>query len=213
MSVSVVVLSCDAYSKYWDWFFLLKKKYWRDCPYPTYLVTESNECDHCKTITINSPIWTKRFRESLEQISDDYIILMLDDYFIRKPVDQKRIDKCLDNMRFIECDPIVWNFEKNYRAGYTFGSPEGWIRQKNRQTYLNSTQPSLWNRERLIRRLQKDQTPWEWELTIVNSHYDHYINNEDFIIDNGYLTGQEFGIKQGQITTECTSFLRSEGLL
>jgi hypothetical protein len=138
---------------------------------------------------------------------------MLEDYFIRKLVDQKRIDKCFDYMRYEEYDPIVWNFEKNYRDAYVKFCPDDWLRQKNRQVYLNSTQPSIWHRERLMKRLVRDKSAWEWELTVVNSDHDHFINNGSTIIDNGYIHGQEFGIKQGQMTNECRSFLRSEALL
>jgi hypothetical protein len=213
MNASLVVLSCDEYSKYWDYFFALKEKYWKDCPYPTYLVTESKTCPHCETINIDSPIWTKRFREALNQLDTTHDLVMLEDYFIRKPVNQKRIDKCFDYMSYEEYDPIVWNFEKNYRDAYVQYCPRGWVRQKNRQVYLNSTQPSIWHRERLISRLIHDQTPWEWELTSVNSDYDHYINIGSTIIDNGYIHGQPFGIVQGKMTDECNQFLRKEGLI
>lgn len=211
-NASLLVLSSDNYSQYWDWFFACKNKYWSDCPYPTYLVTESKECTHCKTININSHIWTKRFRDALMQLESDYIILMLDDYFIRQPVNQSRINQCFDYM-LLHYDPITWNFEKNYRDAYTKFCPRGWVRQKDHQVYLNSTQPSIWHRERLIERLLEDKNPWEWELTIVNSPYDHYINTGAQIIDNGYRYGQEFGVKQGKLTDECVNFLKKEKLL
>ncbi len=53
MNVSIVVLSCDIYSVFWDWFFACKKRYWKDCRYPTYLVTETKTCKYCQTININ----------------------------------------------------------------------------------------------------------------------------------------------------------------
>lgn len=213
MNVSIVVLTCDIYSVFWDWFFACKKKYWKNCPYTTYLVTETKTCRYCQTINVNSPIWTKRFRESLKQINSEYVIVLLEDYFIRQPVNQEIINQCLQYMEG-DYDPIVWNFEHNYRKSSTLGMPPHWLNQYNRQVYLNSSQPSLWHRKRLIDRLKKDQDPWEWELTIVNSPYDHFIyNDENYIIDNGYRHGQEFGVKQGKLTDECVKFLKCEGLL
>lgn len=211
--VAVVVLSCDKYSEYWSNFFKLKKKYWKDCPYPTYLVTETKKTRSAKTINVDSPIWTKRFREALKQIPEDYVIVLLEDYFIRQPVDQTRINSVVD---FIEHQPnvTVFNFEQNYRgAEDIFYDIPGWKKQKNHQVYLNSTQPSLWNKALLLRSLKEDQDPWSWELTKVDSPQDYLINTGDLIIDNGYRYGQPFGVVKGKMSDECTSFLRSEGLI
>lgn len=213
MKVDVVVLSCDKYSQYWDKFFKLKRKYWKDCPYDTYLVTETKKRHATKMINVDSPIWTKRFREALEKLDSDYVIVLLEDYFIRSKVLQDRIEQCLEYMKG-DYDPIVWNFEHNYRKSSGLGMPSGWLNQYNRQVYLNSTQPSLWHRKRLIERLQKDQNPWEWELTIVDSHYDHFIDNHHaYTIDVGYRYGQPFGVVQGELTEEAREFLMKEGLL
>jgi len=211
-SFCTVILSCDAYKDYWKYFFACAKKYGL-YDNNMYLVTETEQCKECETININSPIWTKRFREALSQLETSHLLVMLEDYFIRQPVDNDRISDCFKHMYFGLLDPIVWNFEKNYRDAYHKFCPDGWARQKDRQVYLNSTQPSIWHRERLISRLIKDQTPWEWELTVVNSHYDHYINTSDYIIDVGYEHGKPFGVTQGKLTKECESFFKSEGLL
>ena len=40
---AVVVSSCDAYSDAWKPFFKLFFKYWSDCPFPIYLVTNTRE--------------------------------------------------------------------------------------------------------------------------------------------------------------------------
>lgn len=209
MNASVVVLSCDEYSQYWDWFFALKNKYWKDCPYKTYLITETKTCSHCETININSEIWSERVRKGLSKIRrSPYVLIMLEDYFIRQSVDQNRIDEAY---KLLNSDVATLNFEQNYRPVPI--ERNGWGLQRNNQVYLNSTQPSLWRKVTLINRLKENLNPWEWELKIIDSTYEHWINTGDLIIDNGYRYGKEFGIKQGKMTEECASFLRSEGLL
>lgn len=211
MNVSVIVLSCDIYSVYWDWFFACKNKYWKNCPYQTFLVTETKRCRYCQTINVNSPIWTKRFREALKQIETDYVIVMLEDYFIRKKVDQSRISTLIAYGNLIE-DVAVFNFEKSYRENEK-QILKDWAIQKQGQVYLNSTQPSWWLKDKLLEQLQMDQDPWEWELTVINNRYKYLINTADYIIDNGYRHDREFGVKQGKLTDECREFLKSEGLL
>ena len=111
-------------------------------------------------------------------------------------------------------DTICYNFEKEYRDPAL--KLKEWDIQKNNQVYLNSCQPTIWSREKLIERLQEDKNPQEWETTKVDSPYIHYINNQDYIIDIGYRhqplnTG--WGITRGKLTEECKKFLESEGLL
>lgn len=211
MSVSIVVLSCDERAKYWDIFFKLKSRYWKECPYPIYLVSESLKHRRYRTININSPIWTKRFREALKQVDEDYVIILLEDYFLRQIVDQERLSTVT---KIITQNPNIatFNFERNYREALPCAF-DGWLKQKNNQVYLNSTQPSIWNKQILMDRLREDQDPWQWELTVVNSPYDHLINTGNPIINNGYQHGKPFGIMKGEMTEECISFLRSKRLL
>ena len=91
----VLVLSCDSYSDTWKIFYDLKSKYWKDCPYDTYLVTETKDCDYFKTIKTTGA-WTKRVREALIKLDSDFILVMLDDFFIRDYVDQERIDNLIN---------------------------------------------------------------------------------------------------------------------
>ena len=43
--MSILVLSCDKYKYAWDDFFNLRDIFWPDCPYPWYVVTESEDYD------------------------------------------------------------------------------------------------------------------------------------------------------------------------
>ena len=209
--MKLVVLSCDKYEPCWEPFFILLEKYYHNHP-KVYLITETKNCPYCETINIDSDVWTERFREALKQIDDDEVLVMLDDFFIRDYVNEERIKqaerliKTLDNV-------ACFNFEKKYRKG--MDDSADWGIQFNNQIYLNSCQPSIWNRKILIDRLQKNQTAQEWELTTINSSYIHYINNKDFIIDIGYRHQDlsiGFGITRGKLSKECLDFLKKEGL-
>ena len=206
MNYSIIVLSCDKYDTCWQPFFALLDKYWKNHP-KTYLVTETKQCEYSKTININSDCWTERFKKALEQIDTDYVIIMLDDFFIRNKVDTKRIDYCLSQMND---DIAVFNFEKKYRQ-CDESNLIGFERQLNNQVYLNSCQPSLWNRKALIERLQDNETPWQWETKRVGDKRLCYINTQDFIIDIGYNHTLDWGISRGKLTPECKEFLKKEG--
>lgn len=212
--MKILVLSCDAYSYVWPTFFTLLDKYYPHHP-EVYLSTETKQCDFCKTIKTNSQVWTERFKSALEQIPDDYVLVMLEDFFIRKPVNEQEI---LDAEKIMQSNKnvIVCNFELQYRKGITTVYPK-YEKQMNKQTYLNSCQPSLWNRKLLINRLQKPQTAWEWETSVIDSPYMHLINNtKEYIIDVGYrhqpIEKGGWGITRGKVSQECLDFLKSENL-
>lgn len=206
--MKIIVMSCDKYKVCWKPFFTLLNKYWKNHP-TALLVCETEFCPYCETINIPSNSWTKRLREALKGIKDEEVLLMLDDFFIRRPVDVDRINKIkLSN------ETICYNFEKNYREPAL--KLKEWDIQKNNQVYLNSCQPSIWNREKLIERLQEDKNPQEWETTKIDSPYIHFINNQDYIIDIGYRhqpLNIGWGITRGKLTEECKEFLESEALL
>lgn len=202
--MKILVLSCDKYEYCWKPFFTLLEKYYSGHP-ECYLVCESKKCEYCNTINVNNASWTYRFRKALEEIEDEEVLVMLDDFFIRKPVDSKRIEelKFTDN---IAC----YNFEQQYREPALHCN--GWDIQKNNQVYLNSCQPSVWNKNKLIERLNVDKSPQDWEWMRIDSPYIHFINNEGLIIDIGKTCDMNWGIVRGQMSQECLEFLKKEGL-
>ena len=209
--MKMIVLSCDKYEPCWKPFFTLLEKYYPHHP-EVYLITETKGCPYCKTINVNSNVWTERFREGLKQIEDGEVLVMLDDFFIRQPVDEERIKQVERLLKELD-DVACFNFEINYRKSLDYSSD--WSIQLNNQVYLNSCQPSIWNRKILIDRLQQNQNAQDWETTVVDSPYIHYINNKDFIIDIGYRHQDlsiGFGITRGKLSKECLEFLKKEGL-
>ncbi len=211
--MKILVLSCDDYSYLWPTYFTLLDKYYPNHP-EVYLSTETKKCDLCKTINTNSQVWTERYRKAVEQIPDDYILVMLEDFFIRQPVNEEEINN-IEKMMKTNSDIAVCNFELKYRDCIPTAY-EKYDKQKNKQMYLNSCQPSLWNKETLIERLQKPQTAWEWETSVIDSPYLNLINNtKDYIIDIGYrhqpLT-EGWGVTRGKLTKECIDFLKTENI-
>ena len=90
---AILVMSCDAYSDLWHDFAVLKKKYWADCEYPTYLVTNNTECkeEGIKTICGDDLNWTGRLLFALNEVKSRYVILLLEDYYITNTVDSKTV--------------------------------------------------------------------------------------------------------------------------
>lgn len=198
--VSILVLSCDAYEDIIGPFFILKERYWSDCPYKTYISTETKEFSQATTLTHNYTLnrWTRRIKESLMDIDSKYVILMDSDFYIRQPVDQKRIDYCIESF---DCDTATFSFELEYAPTYP-SKKDGFRLKPNKSPYLCSCQPSIWDREKLISLLQKDMNPWQWERQIIDTPFKHYVNSGNVIIDIGYYlpNGKKhwYGVRKGK---------------
>lgn len=153
----ILVLSCD---KNEDLFYPFKhciEKYYPTHPEIIYS-TETIQNPYYKTINKNYPLeqWTKRIRETLQEIKDNEILLMIDDIFIRDKVDTKRIEYAREHLKG---NIAMFNFEKVFNQNDQESGLEGWkIRQKGSE-YELSIMCGLWNREKLINVLERDSDP------------------------------------------------------
>lgn len=209
MDCSVLILSCDSYSDCWSPFFQLKDKYWKDCPYETYVATETKDCKYAKALKHNYPIdqWTTRIREALKEIKTKYVLLMVDDFFIRDYVDQKRIDYVL---KHFDDNTAFFNFEQEYDNNNVECGLDGFKKRINGICKI-SCQAGIWNREKLIKLLNISCSPWEWERLNIAKDYDYYINSSDCIIDYGFKVG-DFSIVHGKWSQEIVPFFEKESI-
>jgi glycosyltransferase involved in cell wall biosynthesis len=208
MKTAVLIMSCDKYQDLWQPFFTLYNKYWKH-DYKTYIGTETKECKYATTIKTQG-VWSKRVREALEQIDSEYIIFLLDDFFFHREVDQTRIEYVLSQF---DKETASVNLEQAYDEQDIESTLKGFKLRQNKRPYLNSCQPTIWNRKKLIERLQKDQTPHEWELSTVDSPYKHYINAEELVFDIGYYKERKpWCVVQGKWAVECRDLFKRENI-
>jgi len=211
MKTDILVMSCDGYIDLLDPFFILKNKYWTNCPYDTYICTETKKYNK-NTFTIKGE-WTTRLHKALERLDSEYVILLLEDYFIRQPVKQDIIEFCTNNF---DEDTAVFNFQNvsANRNGWFQEEKIGQFRlRKNRVIYLCNTQPAVWNRKKLIELTKNPMTIWEWETQRLDSPYKHYLNQGDHVIDMGYYKDMKpWGVVKGKWTNEVLELFKKEGI-
>ncbi len=172
---TVVVSSCDKYEDLWDPFFKVLQAEWPQLgqeQIPVVLNTEHKtyEYDGLNIRTMqfygedDNPSWTKRLRRTLETIETEYIIFLLDDFYMQDKVRSDRIDQCIrwmdDNRRI-----SMFCFKETYAsANINDGKYKGFERRPLFGKYKFNCQAALWRRDRLICYLKKDENPWEWEV-------------------------------------------------
>lgn len=206
----ILVLSCDKNSDTFEAFHHCIEKYWKSHPEIIY-TTESIKNPYYKTICKDYPLskWTKRVREVLEEINCDKILIMMDDIFIRREVDEKRIEYACKNLK----DNIaMFNFEKSFDEKDIESDLIGWKKRCHGASYEVSIMCGLWDKEKLLNVISIDSTPWEIEYYQNNCGYDYYINSGEYIIDWGYKTWYLVGIFKGKWCREVALFFKEEGI-
>lgn len=106
--LEILVLSCDKYSDAWDDFFNLKEKFWPECSYRWHVVTESKDYvrNMVDTIKCGKELnWAGRLRKALHTIESPYVGLFLEDYFIKAPIDDKKI---ADFVKMMEREQVTF---------------------------------------------------------------------------------------------------------
>jgi len=167
--MTMLVLSCDKYSDAWDDFFNLKERFWPNCEYKWYIVTESKEYsrENVSTIKCGTDLnWAGRFRKAVNEVDSPYIGLYLEDYFIQSPIDNERIKGFVDLMEkekvsFLNLGNVFHHILRQPNPEY-FAPHLMYIPQHLR--YGIDTAAAIWDKNYLLEKLgEGDYSAWKFE--------------------------------------------------
>ena len=194
---STVILSFDGYSDIWPIFFECFKRNWR-LDFPTYLVTNQlkPDFDNVKNICVGrEKSWSDRTRKAIKEVKSEYIILMLEDYFVTSVLENERIENLLSFMRNHNADYLrIYPFPK---MRFKSENNNGIHQIPDNSLYGVNLQPSIWKRDYLLKVLGKENySAWEFEARQKNGE-NTQIKGKNFTIDykifnmlNGVLQGK-----------------------
>lgn len=209
--LTILVCSCDMYADLWDPFFTLLRKYWNPLGVRILLNTESLdfsfnglniECIHSP----NETQYGKRMLNVLSKVETKYVLLMLDDFFLRSPVQESKISEIIQWMEndagiaYFNCDPNV------VYADWEVDKYPGFRRIPPGNQYTFSMQAAIWRTDILKRSWLPDVSPWEWEsLTNARSYrwrkkkfYCVHDSKAAFLDYGHYRYGDVWGVYRGK---------------
>ena len=176
---TVLVFSCDKYEDVWDPFFTLLNKYWPDCPYSIILNTESKLFDESKYEHLNVSTFQmykpnqkipygKRVRDHIKRIQTEYIITIMDDFFVRSPVLTSELERVMDWMdKEVKVGCCCLHHHNDYyykRYKWEQHSRlEGYSQRVKFSEYNYDMQSCVWRKEALYNAWKDFENPWEWE--------------------------------------------------
>ena len=168
--LAMLLLSCDNYSDLWDDFFNLREKFWPDCPYTWYVVTESKDYTRANVEVIKCGKdlnWAGRFRKAVKSVDNALIGVFLEDYFINATVDNERIEGLVDfamekGVDFLDLGNVfkhkINQSNKQYYADHLI------VIDKHLRYGLD-TAAAIWKKEYLLNKLgDEDYSAWKFEI-------------------------------------------------
>ncbi len=170
-TTAILVLSCDKYSDIWPVFFDFFDMYWAHCPYPVYLGTNFAKFERKGVTQLFSnkrTTWSDELATILEQIREKNVILILEDYFIYKQVDNKALDDIIalfDRKNAAFCRLAC--FPRMYDELWPFKSIKDTLDHGEilpGAKYRVCLQTALWNKNDLKSLLRSDEDPWQFEI-------------------------------------------------
>lgn len=168
-TLSILVLSCDNYSDLWDDFFNLRDKFWPDCEYKWYVVTETKDYqrNNVDVIKCGKELnWAGRFRKAVQSLDSPLVGVFLEDYFINAPIDNDRIKGLVKLMTDKEVDFLdlgnVFKHKINQPSKQYYS--EHLIIIDKHLRYGLDTAAAIWKRDYLLDRLgEGDYSAWQFE--------------------------------------------------
>ncbi len=161
---SIIVSSCDAYSDLWTPFFNSLFKYWEDCPYPIFLLTEEKDCNIENVVTIKAgknTNWSDRLITATKELKSERILLILEDFFFRSAVNSSSVNDLL-NLSLKESIPMLRliprpspDLNNKVYDGLGLINPGSKFRV--------STQSAIWDKKVLLDLLEPNESIWEFE--------------------------------------------------
>lgn len=164
-SCAVLVMSSDGYRDLWRPFFTLFWRYWPDCPFPVYLGSNRipyEDDTRISTLLTGDFEWGKTLRLWLEQIDSEYVLVLLEDYFLRESVPTARV---LDALATIDAlHGVVLRLYPHPGPDAAISGHARIGRIHRLAPFRVSTQPAIWHRAELLSLARDDESIWDFEV-------------------------------------------------
>jgi hypothetical protein len=164
-SISVVVSSCDRFFDAWRPFAFFFQKYWSDCPFPIYLITNELHVQSARIQAIRvgrDKGWATTMQRALAHIDTPYILYLQEDYFLTAPVRTEQLAS--DIAHAVEQNATSFCFYDLSLLEPEFGQQRerfGIVPEHSLgRTRLQAT---LWKRDAFASLLRPGDTAWNME--------------------------------------------------
>jgi hypothetical protein len=214
-------------------FLWLMRKYWK--PMPNVIVAGFSQPpfklpDGVRFLSIGKyedypiDLWSDSLIDALRTLPDEHVIIMLEDYWIVRPVNQEAVETAYNYMRihtstvkFDLCADRLYAGDANTNYGKYGKLDLVWSRPGS--PYHLSLMTGIWNKRHLLSVLQRNWSPWDVEIDgtrILSRRQDLYvIGSHQWPVKHtlAFRGGDDSRLLLDELEKEDVSNLRDLGLL
>lgn len=197
-SIALIVLTCDSYSDLWPMFVHFSDKYWPDCPYDKYFITnnESIPTSSFEFIKIgNDESWSDGLLKAIEILKTkyDYLLITLEDSPIIEKVNQIKLNSITESFFAVDGNFLSLFTQANMgKPTSSFNNYFGIIDKGS--LYRPTCVYSLWKISVLEDLLVREENAWEFERfgSVRSDKYDgFYMTYKNFFkMSNTVIKGK-----------------------
>lgn len=171
-SIPLIVSSCDKCSDLWQPFFWLLKKHWTGFDRKVYLCTDSKTFGY-EGVDIECPLsmpkgstWSENLMSLLSCVDAEYVLFMLDDFWLKRTVDLERLARCekvIMKDKSVGFICLIKQLEPS-EANLVSEEYTDLIEYGQNTPYRVTTQVGLWRKDFLMSLLRKHESAWWFEM-------------------------------------------------
>ena len=171
--VAFVVVSCDKYSDLWGPFFSCMEKYWQDCPFEKYLVSNHLEitCEGVRNVKVGDDrSYSDNLRSALEHIIHEWVILWLDDVFVSDTVDSRGLLDIIQHAKLARAGFVKLAADMPMAYVADIGQKIGVLPKGIK--YRSAIGCALYRKETLLKLLIPNCSAWELDRSNIAEELD-----------------------------------------
>jgi len=211
---TAIVVGCKKHEQIAKRFFDLANIYWPEIAQSSFFCTDEysefqNGFCHGSIVVETTNNYAERIKLGLSKIESDYVVLLLDDYYLTKTIDNVKFEELIDSLRENDIDYCK-----------LVGLPRCHKRFKPiKQTYLVtqkthygiSLQPSIWKKESLLKALELCTGTSAWEVEAAFSNYQKNSCSKCISFNKNYLSFKN-GVLRGKLFPYTNKLLKKNNL-
>lgn len=168
--ITCLIFSCDKFSDLWSANIKLFRENWPDRDFDTFIVTDKSSdrtFPDVKIIAAGAGVeWSERLKFALQYVKTDYVFVTLDDYFLIKEVDSRRMEYLVDIMIAGGYDYIRLFKNPTRATGKRMIGESGLYHIINNTNYSVNLYSGFWSKKFFEYCVKEPRTAWMFEVQL-----------------------------------------------
>lgn len=211
-NLSMIVSSCDKFSDIWEAQIALLNRNWADRNMETILVTDKPTNLNFKQVRIFSAgtkiEFSERLKAALEEVTTEFVLITLDDYFLTQKIDSDKITNLTKIMESEDLDYIRIYSKPKARKG-NLKHYKSLYRIDTSKNYSVNLYPGIWRVSFLKRTFENSLSAWEYEVSLSKAAMKY---NANCVVSTGDELPFLNGVIKGKFFRKARKYLEKNGL-